>query len=54
MKYICYICNKEIKAEHFFLVRIRGRSQIMCRKCGIQFKRGKDADRQGKSKCTTD
>lgn len=54
MNYKCYMCKKEIKAEHFFLVRYKDKSRIMCRKCGLKWRREKDADRQGKSKCTTD
>lgn len=50
LKLKCYICGKEIKYEHFFVVKYYNRNQIMCRKCGVKFgdeRRKKDADRQG-------
>lgn len=40
MNYKCYICGKIIKNEHFFLVGFKDRTRIMCRKCGVKYRKG--------------
>lgn len=53
MNYKCYICGKKIFNEHIFLVGFKGRTRIMCRKCGVKYRKDKykggiqngDADR---------
>lgn len=52
----CYMCNKLITDEHVFLLKYKGLSRIMCRKCGVKFRKRirkeerwvKDGDADGK------
>lgn len=39
MNCTCYICGKIISDEHFFLVKFKGYTRIMCRKCGVRYRR---------------
>lgn len=37
----CYICGTEIKHEHYFLAEFKGYKRIMCRKCGVKYRKDK-------------
>ena len=37
----CYICGKVINDEHVFIVKFKSRNRIMCRKCGVKYRKQK-------------
>ncbi len=49
MIFKCYMCNKKVTDEHVFLMKYKGLTRVMCRKCGTKFrKRLKQEEKGGK------